>query len=316
MNRKEFTKDVVESILIRCRRHCAVCDCFCGTNIEIHHIDSPEDNSEKNAIPVCFNCHATIGHYSSSHPKGKKYTPDELFKLREICFKKYDETFPHLPNGQSDYGRGFHDGVNWAEKVTSLKEIWRFLSVHGDYAIENLLYFESEDTHTMMDETYFSDNVITEHGTQFENHQSAWLYGVTIGLWDLDGNNETLFITEKGKLFRNLVNTSNALKERYLVLKKFWDNVSYDKKITKPSSLLKNKSDDFHGGFLNWLQMEIYKPIRLERDKSKLYLIHNVTPNDLELKDIETGDCISISEVAIQNVEIDYKNGELILILK
>ncbi len=63
MARKEFKKEVAEAILIKSRRHCAVCDRWCGQNIEIHHIDSSEDNSKDNAIPVCFDCHATVGHY-------------------------------------------------------------------------------------------------------------------------------------------------------------------------------------------------------------------------------------------------------------
>lgn len=316
MSRKEFKKEVSELILIKCRRHCAVCDRWCGPNIEIHHIESHEDNSEDNAIPVCFDCHAMIGHYNSQHPKGKKYTPTELRELRDICFKKYDDTLPDLPKGQTEYGRGFHDGAVWTERMMTQKDIWRFISAHGDYAIENLLYFETDDTHTIMDETFYADFVKTPYGTQFENHISAWAAGVIAGLWDQDGNRELLFITEKGKIFKEIVLSNPSLRKRYELLKDFWSKVEYGKEIKKPSDYWDFRDKGFSPGVLNWFQTEMYKLIRIDGDTSKLYLIYDVTPEKLELKDIEQGECIVLEEDSIRDADLDHRKGELILYLR
>lgn len=315
MNRKEFKKEVVESVLIKSRRHCAVCDRWCGQNIEIHHIGLPEDNSLDNAIPVCFDCHAMVGHYNVLHPKGKKYTPNELKSLRDICFNKYNDTPHELPKGRSDYGRGFHDGVLWAERMMSLKDIWRFLSAHGEFAIENLLYFETDDIHPMNDETFLADNVILPYGTQKDKHFSAWSAGMIAGLWGVDGNTEDLFITEKGKLFKDLVKTNTTLNQRHEELKQFWKNLSYEKQIRKPSRYWELNGNHFDPGILNWLQTEIYKLIRLDNDKSKLYLIHRVTPEELELRDIENGDCLVFKKEQILDAELCHKSDELLLFL-
>jgi hypothetical protein len=315
MTRKEFSKEVVELVLIKCRRHCAVCDHWCGVNIEIHHIDDSDDNSQDNALPVCFECHATIGHYNPKHPKGKKYTSTELRKLRDICFERYDDTLPSLPKGKSDYGRGFHDGVEWTEKKILLKDLWRYLSAHGDYAIENLLYFETEDTHTMMDETFLADNVITSYGTQYKNHYSAWSTGMSMGLWGLDGNSELLYITEKGKKFRELIKSNESLRERYSVLKDFWNNHSYDKELKRPGEHSKGKNKKFRPGILNALQTEIYKTVRINNDKSNLFLINNVTPDSIELINIESGDITTLKEEDILEDQLDHSTGEIILFL-
>jgi hypothetical protein len=86
--RKEFSKQVEDSVLMKCRRHCCVCFKQCGTKIEIHHINGNDDNSEENAVPVCFDCHAEIMSYNSNHPKGRKFTPTELKKLKEGIFSR------------------------------------------------------------------------------------------------------------------------------------------------------------------------------------------------------------------------------------
>ena len=89
---KKFDSKEVMELLVRCHRRCCVCHRFCGVKIETHHIDNPEDGSITNAIPVCFDCHAEIGHYNNvNHKKGRKFQPDELRKHKEqwldICEK-------------------------------------------------------------------------------------------------------------------------------------------------------------------------------------------------------------------------------------
>jgi hypothetical protein len=54
--------------------------------MECHHI-IPEaqngDRSFENCIPLCFDHHAEVGHYSIEHPKGIKFSPAELRAHRD-----------------------------------------------------------------------------------------------------------------------------------------------------------------------------------------------------------------------------------------
>jgi len=59
--------------------------------MELHHISQQADGGTDDAdscIPVCFDCHAEIGHYNSQHPKGRKYTANELKAHRDKWFHK------------------------------------------------------------------------------------------------------------------------------------------------------------------------------------------------------------------------------------
>ena len=62
-----------------------------------HIVPSAESNDDsiENAIPVCFDCHAEIHAYNPSHPRGRRFTPDELRAHKEqwlrIC-----ETRPEI----------------------------------------------------------------------------------------------------------------------------------------------------------------------------------------------------------------------------
>ena len=40
------------------------------------------------AIPVCFDCHSDMRSYDFKHPKGSKYTPDELRQHRDRWYEK------------------------------------------------------------------------------------------------------------------------------------------------------------------------------------------------------------------------------------
>jgi hypothetical protein len=76
----------VEILLAACHRRCCICHRFCGVKIETDHIEqAAEGDSDKieNAIPVCFECHAEIHSYNDKHPRGRKFTPDELRHHKE-----------------------------------------------------------------------------------------------------------------------------------------------------------------------------------------------------------------------------------------
>ena len=67
---------------------------FCGVKIETDHIRPAADGGDDsiaNAIPVCFDCHAEIHSYNEKHPRGRKFTAEELARHKaqwlDICVK-------------------------------------------------------------------------------------------------------------------------------------------------------------------------------------------------------------------------------------
>ena len=88
-----FNQSIVESALLSCGRHCCLCHKFCGTKIELHHIEQRKNGGEDtfdNCLPLCFDCHADVMQYNPAHPKGKKYNISELKKHRENWYKKVE----------------------------------------------------------------------------------------------------------------------------------------------------------------------------------------------------------------------------------
>lgn len=97
-----FPDSVKTAVLLRCKRYCCKCHKACGVNIEAAHIVAEAEggpNTEENCIPLCFDCHAEIGHYNRDHPKGNKYRPAELRVLR-------DETYAWVAAGKTETAAG------------------------------------------------------------------------------------------------------------------------------------------------------------------------------------------------------------------
>ncbi|WP_078118531.1 HNH endonuclease [Thiosocius teredinicola] len=84
-----WPRKVKEQALVSCGRRCSICHTFCGTKIELHHI-VPESkgglSTIENCIPLCFNCHADVEHYNPAHPKGTKFSSNELRGHRDKWF--------------------------------------------------------------------------------------------------------------------------------------------------------------------------------------------------------------------------------------
>lgn len=81
-----FPKTVKNQMLVSAARHCCVCHRYNGVGVEVHHIVQEADggpNSYENAIALCFDCHAAAGHYNSRHPRGTKFSPQELRLARK-----------------------------------------------------------------------------------------------------------------------------------------------------------------------------------------------------------------------------------------
>lgn len=78
--------------MLKCGRRCCLCHLPAGGKMEIHHIVQRADGGDEsieNGIPLCFNCHAEVGHYNVEHPKGTKFTSKELRGHRDRWFETY-----------------------------------------------------------------------------------------------------------------------------------------------------------------------------------------------------------------------------------
>lgn len=96
-----FPESVANKALVLCGRSCCICHRFCGTKIELHHIEQQAYGGEdtlENCIPLCFDCHSDMGKADPKHPKGKRYTKEELRHHRDNWYKKVEGS----TIGQSD----------------------------------------------------------------------------------------------------------------------------------------------------------------------------------------------------------------------
>jgi hypothetical protein len=81
-----FDRDEVAALLAACHRRCCICHRFCGVKIETDHIRPAADGGDEgiaNAISVCFDCHSEIHTYNDKHPRGRKFTAEELARHKE-----------------------------------------------------------------------------------------------------------------------------------------------------------------------------------------------------------------------------------------
>ncbi len=85
---------VREDVLVASGRRCALCTVFAGVRLELHHIQ-PESkggtSTFENCIPLCFNCHADVGHYDPTHPRGNRYNGSELQRHRDRLYVQVSE---------------------------------------------------------------------------------------------------------------------------------------------------------------------------------------------------------------------------------
>jgi hypothetical protein len=84
----EFSDEDKIKILLWCGRHCCLCGKFAGVGIEVAHLEANKSDID-NAMPLCFDCHASVGHYNAKHPRGKKYSVKELKARRDQVYEKH-----------------------------------------------------------------------------------------------------------------------------------------------------------------------------------------------------------------------------------
>ncbi|MDO8311401.1 MAG: HNH endonuclease [Sideroxyarcus sp.] len=90
-NNMAFPPKIQEDALVACNRHCCLCHKFCGLKIELHHIVHKSEGGKDiadNCIPLCFDCHGDMRSYDHKHPKGHKYTANELIRHRDNWYAK------------------------------------------------------------------------------------------------------------------------------------------------------------------------------------------------------------------------------------
>lgn len=86
--KKDFSEDVKRRVLLWCARHCCLCGKQAGIAIEVAHLN-PAASDIDNAMPLCFDCHADIGHYNRDHPRGRRYGLRELKARRDQVYEQH-----------------------------------------------------------------------------------------------------------------------------------------------------------------------------------------------------------------------------------
>lgn len=85
-----FSPTIKQQAMLASGRHCCVCHRYKGVKIEVHHIVQEADggpNNFENAIPLCFDCHSDAGHFNVRHPRGTKFSKEELIKSRDTWYE-------------------------------------------------------------------------------------------------------------------------------------------------------------------------------------------------------------------------------------
>jgi hypothetical protein len=105
----DFDEEDKVKVLLWCARHCCLCGKACGVGIEVAHLDKGSKDIDE-AIPLCFDCHAQIGHYDRSHPRGRMFSHRELKARRDQVYEEYtSHLVPRLRYGLSQQGRELPD---------------------------------------------------------------------------------------------------------------------------------------------------------------------------------------------------------------
>lgn len=143
-----FSENIKRRAMVACERKCCICHKFCGNNMEVHHINARADGGEdtfENAIPLCFDCHAIVRQYDPKHPRGIKFTEQELIMHRDNWYEKVKSnsekaendsnvTTPHIEHQQNYEKIMLH-------KVGDGKELMPYLS-----NVCGMVYSEESET--------------------------------------------------------------------------------------------------------------------------------------------------------------------------
>jgi hypothetical protein len=103
--RMSFSNSVKKQLMVNSARRCCVCGRYKGVGVEVHHIIQKANGGEDsydNGIVLCFDCHCAAGHYNANHPRGTKFSPEELKGHKERWFQyvrdHLDQVAAHDPD--------------------------------------------------------------------------------------------------------------------------------------------------------------------------------------------------------------------------
>ena len=181
-----FNRNDVSKLLAKCHRRCCICHRFCGVKMETDHIEQRADGGNDNidnAIPVCFECHAEIHSYNEKHPRGRKFTHEELKQHKkqwlEICQNQPEvlvKTFM-----RSDVGplQSLIDELEFNQKVAELTELKEIGCIFHDYQFKRAIQLGS--VATLKDElkksiidAYVSMGKANQHISMALNPKEKW----------------------------------------------------------------------------------------------------------------------------------------------
>lgn len=101
-----FNQSEINKLLAQCHRRCCLCHKFCGVKMELHHAELESKGGSddiENAVPLCFECHAEVALYNPDHPKGRKFTAEEVLEHKrqwlDIC-KNNPQALMSAPRNQ------------------------------------------------------------------------------------------------------------------------------------------------------------------------------------------------------------------------
>lgn len=135
-----FSQTIKEEALLRSKRHCCLCHKFGSRNVNVHHMlqeAAGGPNTLDNAIVLCLDCHADVGHYNPQHPLGVKYQIDELKKHRDNWWGLCSSGAYIYKDVSTDYLLKQHEVVfeRWTvdarDLSRSLRSIGRLNSTYG-----------------------------------------------------------------------------------------------------------------------------------------------------------------------------------------
>lgn len=197
-----FTATIKEQAMRACARHCCICHRYKGVKMELHHIKQRADGGEdsfENAIPVCYDCHSDIGHYNPRHPRGTKFTEEELKKSKENWYKRVEEG--NIPTYEQ-----VSDDVQTIYFVADSFDILAEVILEKDFKTfnkykNNVLLFENEISE-YWNELYKTSNFPTEQKLIIEigNYKTLKDYELekkNINFIDKGGNSNTYFVAER-----------------------------------------------------------------------------------------------------------------------
>lgn len=129
-----FSAEIKTRAMVACGRSCCICHKFCGNNMEVHHIKAHADGGDdtfENAIPLCFDCHAEVRQYDPKHPKGIKFSEEELIQHRDAWYERVKRGEQNNKEKKIEPIKIYHE-KNYEKimlhKVSNGKEIINYLS--------------------------------------------------------------------------------------------------------------------------------------------------------------------------------------------